>query len=51
MYTVNTLLQAIVNEGRWNIDFAEGYAEPGYNTPQRGILFADWNDETRRRVG
>jgi hypothetical protein len=26
-----------------NIDFAPGYAEPGYTDPERGILFANWN--------
>ncbi len=26
-----------------NMGYASGYAEPGYNDPARGILFANWN--------
>lgn len=26
-----------------NLDCANGYAEPGYSDPDRGVLFADWN--------
>ncbi len=26
-----------------NIGYATDYAEPGYDTPKRGILFANWN--------
>lgn len=26
-----------------NMGFAEGYAEPGYDDPPKGVLFADWN--------
>ena len=37
-----------------NMQFASGYAEPGYNDPAGGIYFADWNDigndKTMRRV-
>jgi hypothetical protein len=25
------------------MDYCDGYAEPGYNDPPRGILFANWN--------
>ena len=26
-----------------NMEFASDYAEPGYDKPTKGILFADWN--------
>jgi hypothetical protein len=26
-----------------NMGYANDYAEPGYETPERGILFANWN--------
>jgi hypothetical protein len=26
-----------------NLQYAQDYAEPGYRTPKKGILFADWN--------
>ena len=27
-----------------NMDYAHEYAEPGYTDPEKGILFANWND-------
>ena len=30
------------------MEWSPGYAEPGYDDPKRGILFADWNDASRR---
>lgn len=47
MLTVNALLEAIISDGSWQIDSATDYAEPGYTASKRGVLFADWNDETR----
>lgn len=26
-----------------NLDWSDGYAEPGYEQPRRGVLLADWN--------
>lgn len=26
-----------------NLEWASDYAEPGYKTPEKGIVFADWN--------
>lgn len=48
MLTPNKLLADIVEDGHWDMECAEDYAEPGYAKPTRSILFADWNDETRR---
>ena len=47
MQTVNTVLNAILEDGSWDIEYASEYAS-GHDAPKRGILFADWNDETRR---
>lgn len=31
-----------------NIEWADSYAEPGYDDPKRAILFGNWNDVSRR---
>ena len=48
MRTIHGILDDVRSAGTWNIDSARGYAEPGYDDPERGILFANWNNETRR---
>lgn len=50
MLTFNTLLNRIFENGSTDLMFAEAYAEPGYTNPEKGILFADWNDQTTYRV-
>jgi hypothetical protein len=31
-----------------DVQWSPGYAEPGYDDPKRGILFANWNDVSKR---
>lgn len=49
MRTLQGILDDVISDGTWDIEYAaEGYAEPGYAKPRRGIYLADWNDEKRR---
>ena len=48
MRTIQGILDDVISDGTWDIDYADGYAEPGYTEPRRGIYLADWNDEKRR---
>ncbi len=48
MYTAQSLLIAIIDDGNWDMDWAAEYAEPGYTAGKKGILFANWNNETRK---
>src|SRR5678816_1797897 len=50
MWTFNAALNRIFEDGTADIMFAKEYAEPGYTNPEKGILFADWNDRTTYRV-
>jgi len=34
-----------------DIDYCEGYAEPGYDDPVRCVLFANWNGYPSRLIG
>jgi hypothetical protein len=47
MRTLRGILDDVISDGTWNIDYADGYAEPGYATPRHGVYLADWNNETR----
>lgn len=40
--TKNQILQAIVEPCDKAHDWAEGYSEPGYTEPERGVLLGDW---------
>jgi len=40
------ILKALQEKGDW--DYATHYGEPGYQNPEVGILFADWNPVSRR---
>ena len=42
-FTVDGLLRW-AEQRNAHIEWADEYGEPGYTTPERGILFADWND-------
>lgn len=48
MRTLRGILDDVISDGTWNIDYADGYAEPGYTEPRHGVYLADWNNETRR---
>lgn len=48
MHTAHSLLDRIMQDGSWDIDWAAEYVEPGYTAGPRGILFADWNNEQRQ---
>jgi len=48
MHTAHSLLDRIMQDGRWDIDWAAEYVEPGHTAGSHGILFADWNNEQRR---
>lgn len=51
MKTFNTVLNQIFQDGSFDLMFASAYAEPGYTDPEKGILFANWNDEPLKRLG
>ena len=36
-------LQRAAQQEVENMRYAEGYAEPGYEQPEQGVLFANWN--------
>eukprot|EP00918_Siedleckia_nematoides_P069452 GHVU01151496.1.p2 GENE.GHVU01151496.1~~GHVU01151496.1.p2 ORF type:complete len:209 (-),score=36.71 GHVU01151496.1:621-1247(-) len=36
----------VAEERNFHVEWAEGYAEPGYDTPEAGVVFGDWNDRT-----
>ncbi len=38
------VLRAFCEVNSQQVDWADQYGEPGYETPAKGILFADWND-------
>lgn len=45
--TPKHFIQRILSEGNFYITWSPGYAEPGYDAPENGVLFANWNAETR----
>lgn len=51
LYTARALVSAVLESGDWHKygieNWTNGYAEPGYHDPELGILFGDWNNETR----
>ena len=46
MMDVQTAM-ALVEKHARHVDYAPEYGEPGYTNPERGILFANWNDVPR----
>ncbi len=41
------VLRAFCDVNNRQLDWADQYGEPGYTTPAKGILFADWNDVSK----
>lgn len=48
MLTLHAVLTRL--EGDGTITYAAEYAEPGYSSPKKGILFANWNPDPLGRV-
>ena len=40
-------LQDLLSEGHFYIEWADKYCEPGYTQSEKGVLFANWNKETK----
>ena len=44
---VDSLFQTVCEDGFHHIDYAPGYSEPGYTCGEKGVVFADWNTESK----
>ena len=40
-------LQDLLSDGHFYIEWADKYCEPGYTQSEKGVLFANWNKETK----